>query len=462
MISKKQQIRYVYLVGAGGIGMSALGRYFLRNGALVYGYDKTPTALTDKLQEEGMDLIFKDEISLLPEFIQNMKNMEELLVIYTPAIPENNTILNYFRSKQFNLKKRAEVLGDICGNHFTVAVAGTHGKTTTSTMLAHLLKSSGKHVTAFLGGVSTNYNTNFLLGGEDSIFVAEADEFDRSFLKLYPDIAVITSVSPDHLDIYGEAADVNRAYETFAQQVKSSVFIKQGTEINYSGTAKHYSYSIDNKASAEGQYIHIEDGIYHFQILWQGKLEGPYRLTVPGMHNVENAIAAISVCRNLDIPEEKLIKALASFSGVKRRFEYIVKTSDFVFIDDYAHHPEELDAAISTAKALYPDKKITGVFQPHLYSRTRDFMHDFARSLDQLDEIILLDIYPARELPIEGINSQALLKLCTNPNKRVVEKGKLSELLQQLKPQVLLTLGAGDIDALVEPVKNACLNQHAL
>jgi len=461
-MSANYHIKYVYLIGAGGIGMSALGRYFLRQGALVYGYDKTPTALTDKLQEEGIELSFKDDIDSLPELITKKHLLQELLVVYTPAIPSNSKILAYFKAQGFSIKKRAEVLGEICKSHFTIAVAGTHGKTTTTTMLAHLLKSSGADVTAFLGGVSTNYNTNFLLGGPDSYFVVEADEFDRSFLHLFPKIAVITSISPDHLDIYGEAKDLCNAYESFAEQVEQILFVNHAADISFDGKAAMMKYAVDQVCDAEGQFVSIKDGSYQFSIKWNNQLEGPYILKVPGIHNVENAIAAISVCRQLDISVDKLIKALASFKGVKRRFEFIIKRSDFVFIDDYAHHPEELNAAISTAKALYPNKKITGVFQPHLYSRTRDFLHDFANSIDQLDEIILLDIYPARELPIEGISSQVLLNLCKNPNKQLVSKKNLPELLLQLKPDVLLTLGAGDIDALVDIVKNMYLNQPAI
>lgn len=458
-MSMQNKIKYIYLIGAGGIGMSALGRYYLRYGALVYGYDKTPTSLTDKLQEEGMVLIFEDNVNLLPDFIKSGLNRGETLVIYTPAIPADTSILNFFRENDFKLVKRAEVLGEICRNHFTIAVAGTHGKTTTSSMLAHLLRSSGREVTAFLGGICTNYNTNFMLGGKDSIFVVEADEFDRSFLHLFPDLAIITSTSADHLDIYGESEGVQQAYEAFSTHVSKALFVQSKVKLENDSAATISRYALDEPCDAEGVYISIQDGDYYFSIKYANELSGPFRLSVPGLHNVENAIAAISVCRYLNIADDKLIKALASYAGVKRRFEYVLRSNELVIIDDYAHHPEELSAAISTAKAVYPDKKITGVFQPHLFSRTRDFMKSFAESLDLLDEIVLLDIYPAREKAIEGITSAKLLELCKNPNKQVVSKQNLGNVIRQLQPEVLLMLGAGDIDSLVEPVKNMLINQ---
>lgn len=460
-MSKKEHIKYVYLIGAGGIGMSALGRYFLRQGALVYGYDKTPTRLTDTLQEEGMVLIFEDNAHLLPDFILKGEPSSETLIIYTPAIPKETSILTEVIKRGFKPIKRAEVLGKICQNHFTIAVSGTHGKTTTSSMIAHLLRSSGKDVTAFLGGICTNYNTNFLLGGPESVFVVEADEFDRSFLHLHPELAVVTSTSADHLDIYGEAEGVKGAYAQFASQVKEALFVHKGEEIADNEKQSIFSYAVDQSADFEGIKISIQQGIYQFIIRHKNEEIGPFRLSVPGLHNVENAIAAIAICRHIGISDEKLIKALSSYAGVKRRFEYVLRSSECTIIDDYAHHPEELNAAIATAKAIFPDKRITGVFQPHLYSRTRDFMQEFAQSLDQLHEIILLDIYPARELPIEGITSEALLKLCKNPNKQLSGKRELINRLQEMKPEVLLILGAGDIDALVEPIKNMLINQNA-
>lgn len=453
-------IAYVYLIGIGGIGMSALARYFKAKGMFVAGYDKTPTSLTVELEKEGMSVHFADDLALIPQEILISENKGKVLVIYTPAVPKMHEELNYFFNHEYMVMKRSAVLGQITKESQSVAVAGTHGKTTTSSMIAHVLKDSGYDCSAFLGGITTNYNTNLLLSEKSNTTVVEADEYDRSFLQLYPEVAVLTSLDADHLDIYGTADEMKSTYQQFVNQIKPSglLIYKKGLSISPAG--KCFSYSIHENADYQAENIHVEEGTFVYHVSTpRGRMEN-IRLGFPGSHNVENSLAAIAVAQQLKIDEEKIRKALASFKGVKRRFEIIVKTVQTVFIDDYAHHPEELNACIRSVRELYPDKKLTGIFQPHLFSRTRDFANEFARSLEKLDEIILLDIYPAREEAIPGVDSKMLLDLIQHDNKMLLSKKELTETIALRHPEVLLTLGAGDIDKLVEPIKEKLLAQQ--
>jgi len=450
-----EAVKYVYLLGAGGIGMSALGRYFLRRGIPVAGYDRTSVSFTDQLQKEGMQLVFDDNAALIPADMLTPEFKEHALVIYTPAVPKENLILNALINEGFKLYKRAEVLGMLSKGHPTLAVAGTHGKTTTSTLVAHILKSASLEPVAFLGGVSVNYGTNYLSGGKDSFLVAEADEYDRSFLQLYPHSSIITSTDADHLDIYGEANVLLESFAQFARQTSEDgvLLVKAGLNLPADILENAVTYHTSSEADVMLDDYKLIGDHYHFNIRIGKYVMTNLELGLPGLHNVENAIAAAAICFFNGVSEDEIRKALKSFTGVKRRFEYIIRRDDLIYIDDYAHHPEELRACISSVKAIYPNKKITGVFQPHLFSRTRDFYDGFAESLSMLDEVILLDIYPAREQPIEGVSSSALLEKISHNSKRLVTKAELPELLATLKPEVLLTLGAGDIDALVEPIR---------
>lgn len=448
------KLKSVYFVGIGGIGMSSLARYFKALGKNVGGYDKTPTTLTDELIQEGISVHFEDDLKSIDK---NFLDKNYCLVVFTPAIPKDHGELNYFLGNGFNVMKRSAVLGLITKNHFTIAVAGTHGKTTTSSMIAHILHASGVNCTAFLGGISKNFSSNLLLakdGFKDSVVVVEADEYDRSFLTLFPDIAVITSMDADHLDIYGDKNYMEDSYRMFAGQVKKEglLLTKSGLSI-HDVIAKHQFYSIDTVADYTATRIEIKDHRYFFN--WQGPEYAIENLSthMPGRHNVENAVSAIAVANALNIPREKISKAVHSYSGVKRRFDYQVENERVVYIDDYAHHPEELRAAIMSAKELYNGKKITGIFQPHLFTRTRDFADGFGKSLSLLDELILLDIYPARELPIEGVTSKMILDRVTIPNKTLCRKDEVLTEMKSRKVEVLLTLGAGDIDQLVEPLR---------
>ena len=445
-------IKRVYLVGIGGIGMSGLARYFQHLGCVVCGYDKTSTDLTNELHNEGIRVIFDDRPDWIPYSFQTPDACT--LVIYTPAIPKDSAILNFFGEKGFTLYKRSQVLGIISKGMFTVAIGGTHGKTTTSTMVAHILKDSGKDCSAFLGGLSSNYNSNVLYGKND-IVVVEADEFDRSFLTLYPDIAVITSMDADHLDIYGDHAHLKDSFKMFASQVKpgGTLIHKKGLDLS-TGLV----YAVESEADAMASNIRIEDGSFFFDFKNKNTSITSIKMGIAGLHNIENATAAIEACLMLDVAADAIKSALESFRGVHRRFEYILKTDEHVFIDDYAHHPEELKAAIRSVKKLYPGKKLTTVFQPHLYTRTRDFADGFAEALDLSDELIMLDIYPARELPIEGVNSDMILERMKSSNKRRVSKTELIEIVKEEKPELLLTVGAGDIDTLVQPLKQVLQN----
>lgn len=448
-------ITHIYFIGIGGIGMSALARYFKTLGKEVAGYDRTATTLTSQLIAEGMDIHFEDNVQLIPPAFKNKNNNDKILVIYTPAIPKSHSELNYFNDNAYSVVKRSKVLGLIASADFTVAVAGTHGKTTTSSMIAHILHSSGVNIAAFLGGIAKNFNSNFVLPQKNNkiVNVVEADEFDRSFLTLFPNIAVISSMSADHLDIYGTHDELVRSYNTFAGQVKEHLILKNGLKVS-NVKADITTYSLQSDADVHAEEITISNRSYKFNVMVGNHLIKDLVLGLPGRHNIENAVAAIAVAFKLNIPEEKIREALATYSGVNRRFDYQIKTESLVFIDDYAHHPEELSAAISSVKELYSDKKITGVFQPHLFTRTRDFADEFAQSLSLLDEVILLDIYPARELPIEGVTSEIVFKKINCANKIMLSKEKLVEYVENHIPEVLLTLGAGDIDTCVLPLRN--------
>jgi UDP-N-acetylmuramate--alanine ligase len=442
-------IKRVYLVGIGGIGMSGLARYFHHLGCVVCGYDKTHTPLTDELHNEGICVIFEDRLDWIPMSFQ--EPAEGTLIIYTPAIPKDSAIVNYFRRKGFELYKRSQVLGLISKGMFTIAVAGTHGKTTTSGMIAHILKDSGKDCSAFLGGISSNYQTNVLYGSND-IVVVEADEYDRSFLTLHPNIAIITSMDADHLDIYGDHSQLEESFRLFASQIKPNgvLIYRKGLPLG-----EGFTYAMNDEAGAMASNVRIEDGNFFFDFS-DGNTSIPnIKMGIAGLHNIENATAAIEAALHVEVSADAIREALGSFKGVKRRFEYIVKNTDHVYIDDYAHHPEELRAAITSVKKLYPNKKLTVIFQPHLFTRTRDFVDGFAEVLDMADELLLLDIYPARELPIAGVDSNMILSRMQLANKRIVGKDESVQIVKNEKPELLLTVGAGDIDTLVKPLKQA-------
>lgn len=439
-------VKHVYFLGVGGIGMSALARYFLSLGCKVSGYDKTKTILTEQLEQEGIMIHYDENINKIPTEVKS--NSADSIVIFTPAIPKNNAEYLFFIEQNTKLYKRAEVLGLITKNYFTIAVAGTHGKTTTSSIVAHVLNECGVDTIAFLGGISLNFNSNLLLNNNAKTVVVEADEFDRSFLTLSPNIAVVTSIDADHLDIYGDKNEMHKSYQDFVNKInKTGVLITKPENTMALTFENTITYHVKNEANYFPTQIKIEDGTYVLSID-----DVVIRLGFPGIHNVENAIAAYVVAKQLKLDKTKVVKALESYRGVKRRFEYHVKSPKLVYIDDYAHHPEELKVCISSVKELYPNKKITGVFQPHLFSRTRDFLDEFATSLSLLDNLILLDIYPARELPILGITSQLLLDKATCKNKVLLQKDELLNYVATNNFDVFLTLGAGDIDVFVEPI----------
>lgn len=446
-----------YFIGAGGIGMSALVRYFNHYGKTVYGYDKTETDLTRKLQDEGAQLHFDEDKALVKKLF-SLYHKEDILVIYTPAVPKDHAEFVYLQNEGYNLQKRAWVLGEITKQFRTIAIAGTHGKTTTTTLTTHILKTAGINCFAFLGGISQNYKTNLLLGDtndKDAYVVVEADEYDRSFLTLHPYITVITSVDADHLDIYGDLNTMHQTYTQFASQVQKEGFliVKKNVDNDLRLNDKRLVYSLNLDTEYSANSIEIIDGEFCYNINSPIEPVSHVAIGLPGLHNVENSIAAVAVAQQLGIKGDVINKALRSFKGVKRRFDYRIKSKSIVYIDDYAHHPEELRAAITAAKQLYPDKKVTGIFQPHLFTRTRDFADGFAESLDLLDVCVLLEIYPAREKAIEGINSQMLLDKMKSKEKFLVKKENVLEFLKTHPPQVVMTLGAGDIDSLIEPIE---------
>ena len=457
--------KHIYLIGIGGIGMSALARYFNAKGKNVCGYDKAQSTLCKQLENEGIKIHYNDGVENIPQIIQNA-TYNEILVIYTPAIPKQNIELNFFSDKGFKLYKRAEVLGMISKQSYTIAVAGTHGKTTTSAILAHILQNAGKQTTAFLGGISKNYNTNLLLAEKGNILIVEADEYDRSFLQLQPDIAIITSVDVDHLDIYKNKEDLHVAFKQFVSQIKQKgvLLVEESIAIDFPvpEAGAKLSYSASTKADYYAENIKVKAGKMIFDMTALNIMPGmtcekkqeDLELILPGVHNVSNAVAAAAAACYLGLSCEDVIQGLSTFEGIKRRFDVHINNKNLAYVDDYAHHPKEVSSTIIAAKQLFPDREITVIFQPHLFSRTQDFAHDFAESLSLANQLILLDIYPARELPIEGVNAKMLLNLCTNPRKETCSKEELLKVLEQEELDVLLTLGAGDIDTLVEPIKH--------
>ena len=444
---KLENIRHVFFIGIGGIGMSALARYFHQMGCAVVGYDRTESDLTRALEGEGISVFYEDNVKLIPKGFETPS--EDNLVVYTPAVPQDLSVKNAFQRRGFELLKRSEVLGLISKEKFTIAVAGTHGKTTTSTLIAHVLTQADVECSAFLGGISANFNSNILIS-EGDIVVVEADEFDRSFLTLHPDIAVVTSLQADHLDIYSGFGEVVKSFEDFLGQIKpdGKSVVRKGLKVS-----GDMSYGLEKEADARAEDIEIKNGDFYFTYRDQETVFEKMYMAVPGYHNVENAVAAISVGRLLGIDLALIKQGLATFKGVKRRFEYIVKNEKNIYIDDYAHHPAEVEAFLTSVRKMYPRKKLTVVFQPHLYSRTRDFAEDFAQALSLGDQLFLLDIYPARELPIEGVSSEWLIEKVSGARKEVVSKEKLLERVGQEKPELIVTMGAGDIDRLVKPIK---------
>lgn len=450
-----QSLENIYFLGIGGIGMSALARYFHSKGKKVSGFDRTKTALTTVLEENGIAIHYKENISLIPDDIS--------LVVYTPAIPAENEELKYLVQKNVPMAKRSDVLGWITKPGFSICVAGTHGKTTISTMIAHILTNSGLGCNAFLGGIAVNYDTNFW-SSDSNYCVVEADEFDRSFLKLSPDIAVISAMDADHLDIYGKAENLENAFIDFSRKIEnngclfSKYGLKRSKELNASF---HFQYSLnDEAADIFARAIRIENGVYHYTVFGKGWTIPDVQLSMGGLHNIENSVAAIAVAKYLKIDDEKIKTAVGTFRGVRRRFEFILKDDDHILIDDYAHHPEELRALITGAKGLFPDKVCRVIFQPHLYSRTKDFAVEFAASLDLADEVILLPVYPAREKPMEGVSSKLILDQMQLKNKRLMEKQDLSNWIKNEDPEFLIMSGAGDIDRLIMETKDILISNR--
>jgi UDP-N-acetylmuramate--alanine ligase len=447
-------LKHVYFIGIGGIGMSAVARYFKGLGIQVSGYDKTPTLLTSELQQEGINIHFDDDENLVPE--------DADLVVFTPAIPKNHKGLQKVTASGRPLMKRAEVLGLISRSKYCIAIAGTHGKTTTSTLVTYLLRESDLDPSAFLGGIATDFNSNFVSGQSDYV-VLEADEFDRSFLHLSPSVAAILSMDADHLDIYGDHEEMVKAFVQFAKKIQENglLILKKGL-LNYFSDAdrrfleerrvKILEFG-DNSADIFTTFPRVESRQFVFDLTVEDARTSGWRCNLPGRHNVENASVAIAIGLHIGADVADMKKALSGFSGIRRRFEFIYTGKDVVYIDDYAHHPAELTAAIDGVRMLYPDKKITGIFQPHLFSRTRDFYEGFAESLDKLDEIIVMDIYPARELPIEGVSSGLIFDAMNNSHKKLVTKDTLMQSLDWRNIEVLVTLGAGDIDTFVPEIK---------
>lgn len=442
------QVHSVYFVGIGGIGMSALARWFNHAGKHVGGYDRAQSALTLQLEKEGMDVIYDDDPSLIADTFLT----SDILLVYTPAVPEGNKILATMRGYN-QAYKRSEVLGIISANYYTIAVAGTHGKTTTSTMIAHLLHQSGRNITAFVGGISTNYESNVLFGDANDTLriVVEADEFDRSFLRLSPDYAVITSMDADHLDIYDDASKLEASFKEFSDKVSTNGKLIMST--NVTSTAINCTSTYGSTGDSRAENIRIQDGYFTFDYSDPDYQIKDIRLLQPGYHNVDNAIAAIKTCLDHGLSVDEVKAGLSSYRGVKRRFEYIIKSEELVFVDDYAHHPVEIDAFLRSLKALYPDKKVTAVFQPHLYSRTSDFATEFGASLSLADEVILLEIYPAREQPLPGVSSKIILDQISHARKEIITKNDIVKRLKPSELEVIATIGAGDIDQLVQPIK---------
>ena len=441
----------IFFVGIGGIGMSAIARYFVVNGKNVAGYDKTPTPITEALQEIGVAVHFDDAVENIPiEFLD--KN--NTLIVYTPAIPKDHKELVYFQENGFEILKRAQVLGKITTNTFCLAVAGTHGKTTTSSILGHIMQPL--KATAFLGGIAENYNSNLILG-EDKISVVEADEFDRSFLNLSPNIACITSTDADHLDIYGAHDALMDSFNAFATKVSDKLLVAKGIEMNNALT-----YAVNEDADYKAYNVKIVNGAYVFDVKTPTGSIKDIQFSLPGKHNMMNALAALAMANLHGVALEDIKSQLATFTGVQRRFSYKIKSDDIVLIDDYAHHPTEINAVEASVRELYPNKKVLAVFQPHLFSRTQDFVDDFAAALSKFDELLLLNIYPARELPIEGVTSDWLLSKVSSENKQLIEDEALVDSVLSSDAEIVVMLGAGDIGMMIDDVKKGLEKAHSL
>jgi len=454
---KIEQYDNVYFLGIGGIGMSALARWFMKKGLKVSGYDRTSTTLTTELQKEGMSIHFDDRVELISKEVLNQK--EKTLVVFTPAIPKDHKEYNYLKDNNYTILKRSEVLGLLTKGYKTIGVAGTHGKTTTSSMVAHILYVAGKDMVGFLGGITTNYESNLVMQGEineKTIVVVEADEFDRSFLRLFPEIAIVTSADADHLDIYGDHESLITSFKDYINQINKggSLIIHESIAERLASRADHVTKNIYSMSRGQffAENITAKGGFFEFDLLGLGKTEH-VKLGVPGFHNIENAIAASVAASLVGVNTGVIKKALESFTGVKRRFEFVVKGKKVVYVDDYAHHPTEIEAFLKSMKSLYPNRKLTAVFQPHLFTRTRDFAEGFSKSLSIADELLLMDIYPARELPIPGVTSDMLFKDITSKVKIRCGKDDLMQKLEGLDIDVLATVGAGDIDTFIEPIK---------
>ncbi|MGB1370908.1 MAG: UDP-N-acetylmuramate--L-alanine ligase [Flavobacteriaceae bacterium] len=440
----------IYFVGIGGIGMSALAKYFHKQNKKISGYDKTPSDNTKTLEDLGINISYSDDIETIdPKYLQSSVT----LVVYTPAIPNSNVILNYFNSNHFTVLKRSEILGMITKDTFCFAVAGTHGKTTTTSILGHLMFEANQNMTAFLGGISENYNSNLIQNGSETT-VVEADEFDRSFMTLSPNFACITSMDADHLDIYGDKESLKQSFLDFSKNISNDgkLFVHESLSV------EGITYGIDSNADYDAQNIKIVEGAYHFDLKTPNSILRNFRFHLPGSHNLNNAVAALAMALEFGCTKEKLQKGLNSYRGVKRRFSYKIKEQSFVFIDDYAHHPKEIDAVYQAITEMHPNRKVTAVFQPHLFSRTQDFGEEFAHSLSVFDAVLLLEIYPARELPITGINASWLLEKITAPFKKLVTKSALFDVIKSIDNPVLVTMGAGDIGTLVEPLSKKILH----
>jgi UDP-N-acetylmuramate--alanine ligase len=440
-----KNIHNIYFIGIGGIGMSAIARYFATNGKLVAGYDKTSSQVTDDLEALGVEIHFEDNVKRISD---SFLNVDETMVVYTPAISKNHTELNYFLDNKYTVLKRAEILGKITANTFCLAVAGTHGKTTTSSILGHIMQQ--EKATSFLGGIAENYNSNLILG-DDKISVVEADEFDRSFMQLSPNIACITSMDADHLDIYGDAKELEKTFLDFSKKVSDTLIIAKGLPL------KGLTYAVNEEADYKAFNVKIESGKYIFDVQTPSEIIKNIEFHLPGKHNVMNALAALAMADAYGVSLENIKQRLATFKGVKRRFSYKIKTADFVLIDDYAHHPTEINAVENSIREMYPNEKVLVVFQPHLFSRTKDFIDDFALALSKFDEVLLLDIYPARELPIAGVDSDWLLSKINNRHKKLTQKNNLIKDIKNSSAKVVAMLGAGDIGLLINEITNQLL-----
>ncbi len=440
-------IHIIYFLGIGGIGMSALVRYFLNTGKEIHGYDLTSTPLTSQLEDEGAYIHFKEDRGKIPG--------DTDVVIYTPAIPDDNSELVYLRSTGIPIFKRAEIVGELTKNHFTIAVAGTHGKTSICAITAHVLKSAGRNITAFVGGIMRNYNSNIIISNPTDLLLVEADEFDRSFLQIEPDIALISSMDADHLDIYGHHDELIENFELFAARLPANgtLICNDNTKLATKNGIK-INYGIQEESDVKATNIRIEKSQFVFDIATQSVDIPNIKMEIPGVHYIENATGAAAIALQLNLTTEEIKSGLESFLGVERRFEFRINNGQKVFIDDYAHHPEEIKATLTAVRTLYPDRKITGVFQPHLYSRTRDFAEGFASSLEVLDEVILLPIYPAREKPIPGITSELIINNIKNPSKVLIQKDKLVKHISESNIDVLVTMGAGDIGLMIDEIES--------